>query len=212
MEYILGAEYALHPPRKWSWSDETHLSSVEHRPQAASRVSLAHGNQGRPQNSERPSRTGPQIAKRLTLSDHARPKDMTPLEAPLTGLTSQGVSPPALTVCLIDLKKRADFLRVARARKQSAKSMLVQARQRQAGEATGIRVGFICSKKVGNAVARNRAKRRLRAAARTVLPDMGRDGWDYILIGRAGVKIERPFDALLGDLRYALSRLHGDQD
>ena len=55
--------------------------------------------------------------------------------------------------------------------------------------------GYTCSKKVGNAVARNRAKRRLREAARAVLPAFsGRDGWDYVLIGRAEVTAARPYD------------------
>ena len=67
-----------------------------------------------------------------------------------------------------------------------------------------IRVGFTCSKKVGNAVARNRAKRRLREIARLVLPQHGAPGHDYVLIGRAGVTATRPFEQMLDDLRKAL--------
>lgn len=87
--------------------------------------------------------------------------------------------------------------------------MMVQARRRLPTEGSdGIRVGFTCSKKVGNAVARNRAKRRLREAARVVLPELGQNGWDYVLIGRFEETDQRPFNDLQNDLRYALRKLH----
>ncbi len=76
------------------------------------------------------------------------------------------------------------------------------------GEADGVRVGFTCSKKVGNAVARNRAKRRLREVARAVLPGEGREGWDYVLIGRPEITAALPFAQLLSDLSAALARVH----
>ncbi len=70
----------------------------------------------------------------------------------------------------------------------------------------GIRVGFTCSKKVGNAVARNRARRRLREAAERILPLHAQPGMDYVLIGRTE-SVGRPFHLLLQDLTQALKRL-----
>lgn len=88
-------------------------------------------------------------------------------------------------------------------------ALVLQGRERPAGESPGgPRVGYTCSKKVGGAVQRNRAKRRLRAAAAQVLPRLGRPGWDYVLIGRAGTTIARPFSSLLSDLEIALDRVH----
>jgi ribonuclease P protein component len=85
--------------------------------------------------------------------------------------------------------------------------LLVQARDRR-DDSGVVRVGFTCSRKIGNAVTRNRAKRRLRALARAVLPGMARPGWDYVLVGRPGATVARDFAALEGDLRGALARVH----
>ncbi len=111
---------------------------------------------------------------------------------------------------LATLRRRADFLAAARAGRVGAPGLLLQARRRREDEADPalVRVGFTCSKKVGNAVARNRAKRRLREIARAILPGSGRPGWDYVLIGKAGVTAERPFELLLGDLRTAIDKVH----
>jgi ribonuclease P protein component len=106
------------------------------------------------------------------------------------------------------LAKRADFLKAAKARRAPCPAFLVQARKRRDGEAEGIRVGFTCSKKVGNAVARNRAKRRLREIARHVLPEHGRAGYDYVLIGRAGHTATHDFAQMQKDLRRALRKVH----
>ena len=69
-----------------------------------------------------------------------------------------------------------------------------------------VRVGFTTSRKVGNAVARNRAKRRLRAAAELLLPRLGEAGCDYVIIGRTET-VTRPFTALIDDLTKALCRV-----
>ena len=135
---------------------------------------------------------------------------MTPPEAPDAGTPAAGDTPPAVSVCLTVLAQRADFLRAARAKRQGTAGMMVQARRRHQGEPdTGIRVGFTCSKKVGNAVARNRAKRRLREVARALLPTHGQDGWDYVLIGRPDVTATRDFADLKSDLAAALHKIHG---
>jgi ribonuclease P protein component len=110
------------------------------------------------------------------------------------------------------LKRRAEFLRVAAERnKWVAPGLVLQARPRGPDArdplpADAIRVGFTVSRKVGGAVARNRARRRLRAAAAAVLAACGRPGFDYVLIGRKST-LDRPFDALRGDLETALGRL-----
>ncbi|NNE78950.1 MAG: ribonuclease P protein component [Silicimonas sp.] len=106
------------------------------------------------------------------------------------------------------LKKRTDFLKAARAKRLSTPAFTLQWREREAGEAEGIRVGFTCSKKVGNAVARNRAKRRLREIARKTLPNQGQDGFDYVLIGRRDTTATRDFSQMLADLESALAKAH----
>ncbi len=108
------------------------------------------------------------------------------------------------------LAKRPDFLRAARAGRAPATAFLVQGRKRSEDEADPdlIRIGYTCSKKVGNAVARNRAKRRLREIARAIVPNEGNPGWDYVLIGRAGATATLPMDQMQADLSRALKRLH----
>ncbi|MEX2519245.1 MAG: ribonuclease P protein component [Paracoccaceae bacterium] len=108
------------------------------------------------------------------------------------------------------IRKRRDFLAAARARRHAAAGLILQGRRRpeEEGDPSALRVGYTCSKKVGNAVARNRAKRRLRAAAAAALPRLGRPGWDYVLIGRSGVTAERVFTDLVADLETALARVH----
>lgn len=111
------------------------------------------------------------------------------------------------------LKRRAEFLDAARlGRKWVTPGLIVQMRRRSVADSgvdpsdAGVRVGFTASRKVGNAVARNRAKRRLRAVADLLLPDYGEAGCDYVMIGRT-VTVTRPFKALIDDMTTALHRV-----
>jgi len=130
---------------------------------------------------------------------------MTP---PQASLSQDEDAPAAVSFRLSTLTKRADFLRASRAPRVAMPGFVLQMRVRKPQEADGIRVGFTCSKKVGNAVARNKAKRRLREIARIVLPTCGNPDADYVLIGRAQVTANRPFNALLDDMRSAVKKLH----
>lgn len=86
--------------------------------------------------------------------------------------------------------------------------MVVQVRKRRDDEGTSgiIRVGFTTSRKVGNAVARNRARRRLRACADAIIPNGVMGGLDIVLIGRVGT-LSRAFDDLKADLKRCLKKL-----
>jgi len=123
-----------------------------------------------------------------------------------------------MTPSLRRLRKRPEFLRVARAgRRWVTPGLILQVRRRQADETPraapdeteAIGVGFTASRKVGKAVERNRARRRLRAVAREVLPQAGAPGHDYVLIARAGT-LGRPYIELSKDLKTALARVSAE--
>ena len=105
------------------------------------------------------------------------------------------------------LKKRSEFLFVREGRYQARGGVVIQARENPDHKL--IRVGFTATRKIGNAVIRNRAKRRLRSVCLEVLPKLGQRGTDYVFIARdktAG----RPYDALLDDTQKALKSLARD--
>ncbi len=109
------------------------------------------------------------------------------------------------------LKKRAEFLWVASGVKWGTKSALLQAKAPKTQGSVPIRIGFTATKRLGNAVTRNRAKRRLRAAADELFPTFARPGLDYVLIARPGA-LTQPYKLLLDDIKEALKRVHKRAD
>jgi ribonuclease P protein component len=103
------------------------------------------------------------------------------------------------------MTRRADFLAAAAGAKASAAAFTLQARRRQ--DQGPPRVGFTVSKKVGNAVERNRVRRRLREIVRVSGSGRMRAGHDYVLIGRRAA-LGLPFERLKAELDGALDRLH----
>jgi ribonuclease P protein component len=119
------------------------------------------------------------------------------------------------------LKRRRDFLRVAEGVRAAKPGLVLQARPMPDGDPSvpvrvgspdgdsgvPVRIGFTATRKIGNAVMRNRARRRLRAAAAAVLPGAARPGHDYVLVARAGT-LTRDYAALVDDLSRAVDDVH----
>lgn len=109
----------------------------------------------------------------------------------------------------LKLTRRPEFLHVAgKGRRWVGPGLVLQALNRRdsATPETAIRFGLTASRKVGGAVQRNRARRRLRVLARELLPAHGQPGFDYVLIARTAT-LDRPFDALRSDLEKGLRHL-----
>lgn len=160
---------------------EADLSTEQARTQAPTRFPRAHGNQGWTQGLVGPPGTRTQAAVRLTAA--ARPR----------------------IAFMERLKQRADFLAAASGIKAPAVAFVLQARDRH--DQAPARFGFTVSKKVGNAVERNRVRRRLREVVR--LSDAGRlrTGHDYVLVGRRAA-LNLPFGQMTHDFEGALRRVH----
>jgi len=119
-------------------------------------------------------------------------------------LTSSTQSP------LDRIKKRPDYLAVAATRRKWVTPAFIL--QAMPGESDSPpKVGFTVSKKVGKAVIRSKARRRLKEAARKVFPLSGKTGWCYVLVGRQAAT-NYPFEKLCGDMRWALAKLTSGAD
>ncbi|UUX51992.1 ribonuclease P protein component [Nisaea acidiphila] len=105
------------------------------------------------------------------------------------------------------LQKRSEFLNIARnGRKAVTQGLVLQARTLEPGQAGPLRIGYTASRKVGGAVQRNRARRRLRAVVHDVLNTMAVPGHEFVLIARANT-LTRSYNGLIADLRRALSKV-----
>jgi ribonuclease P protein component len=103
------------------------------------------------------------------------------------------------------LRQRADFLAAATGAKAPVAAFVLQARKRS--DDGPVRVGFTVTKKVGNAVERNRVRRRLREVVRLSNASRMRTGHDYVLIGRRAA-LQLPFASMMQDFEGALGRVH----
>jgi ribonuclease P protein component len=105
------------------------------------------------------------------------------------------------------LKKRAEFQRVARGVRWQSEGFALQAAKRDATSFTGPRIGFTATRKTGDAVERNRLRRRLKEALRLAEKLDARPDHDYVLIARRGA-LSRPFELLRADLNRAFAAIH----
>ena len=174
---------------------QTDFPAEQPEAQAAPRVPRAHGDQERPENPGVSSRQGPQAPQRLGSERLASSGASRPL--PIDRNT------PPLGVQRLRLRR--EFLFVASGYSERRKLIVVQGRRRDPGRPIAGE-GFTTTKKIGNSVVRNRARRRLREAARMLLPHLGVAGADYVFIARQDTA-EAPWPRLLDDMEIALISL-----
>jgi ribonuclease P protein component len=164
------------------YSHEAHFSAEQSRACPSPRFSSPYVDRCRPQYPECAPRTRPQEAVSLIAQQANR--DM------------RGYSV---------IKKRPDFLAANRGKRYATTGFVLLVKDRQ-DESADIRLGITITKKVGNAVVRNRMRRRFRALAQEMLGQKGKCGADHILIGRDS-GIERDFSELRADMAKALDKL-----
>ena len=107
------------------------------------------------------------------------------------------------------LKSRPEFLAVRGGKRSSTPAFLIEMRERPepVREVSGARFGFTITKKIGNAVTRNRIRRRLKAAFAAKAAELARPTCDYVIVARIAA-LDRPFALLLEDVARAFASLH----
>ncbi|HET6387757.1 ribonuclease P protein component [Hyphomicrobium sp.] len=116
----------------------------------------------------------------------------------------------AVIPILPTLKARSEFLAVRGGRRSSTPAFLIEMRERPADAkraGDGPRFGFTITKKIGNAVTRNRIRRRLKAAFAADLKQRQLGACDYVVVARHAA-LDRPYALILGDIGQAMSALH----
>ena len=111
------------------------------------------------------------------------------------------------------LKKRAEFLRLRDGRAWRTSSFVLQARRRPVTSLPNsemTRFGFTATRRLGSAVTRNRARRRLKETVRLIAREHARPGYDYVVIARQGA-LTKPFEHIQKELRQALEGIHKDK-
>jgi len=114
---------------------------------------------------------------------------------------------PAGNIPIGRLQKRAEFLRTRGGRSWTGPSLVLQARRKERDGPDAARFGFTATKRLGSAVRRNRARRRLKEAVKLTAPDHARAGYDYVVIARQGT-LTHTFPDIVKELKTALRKVH----
>jgi ribonuclease P protein component len=123
-------------------------------------------------------------------------------------MAAAGAEPPISAGRLATLKCRKDFQSVRKGRRFATGAFVLEGRQRTAtGVAEQARFGFTVVRAVGGAVERNRIRRRLKAAVKSVQVSHARPDFDYVVVARRPA-LDAKFEALVGELARGLDRLH----
>ena len=115
------------------------------------------------------------------------------------------------SILLEKITKHVDYAQMRRGHIISTSGFILQGRARNSDSLVNpnvARYGLTCSKRIGNAVKRNRAKRRLRSLVANILPRSGLAGWGYVLIGKINSTESLTFDTLKETLSIALEKMH----